>query len=139
MAARQILVKNAMAQLKKRKGASLTQIQQHLESSYSGKIDVKNKKLLTTILKGLVKNGQVEKQGTNYRLAQVARMNVRNSEVVPHQHHGRKHHRSLHHGRRHHRKRHGGRHHKRRRGRHHKRRRGRHHKRRRGSRRRHRR
>ncbi|XP_073394178.1 histone H1-I [Physcomitrium patens] len=103
MAARQALVRDAMSHLKMRNGASLAQIRKQLVSTYTGKIDIKNK-MLTTALKGLVEKGQVEKYGANFKLASAAKANPEDEAQVP----SRRHHRRKHRGgsrRRHHQRR----------------------------------
>ncbi|KAG0590987.1 hypothetical protein M758_1G135700 [Ceratodon purpureus] len=134
MAAGQALVREAMTHLKMRKGASVAQIRQQIQSNYSGKIDVQKRGVLTTALKGLLEKGQVEKKGPNYKLAEVSKLKNDEEEMgVPGRHHRRRRHhggggrRRHHKRRRHHRRRsrhrrRGRRHHRRRRG-HHRRRR----------------
>lgn len=108
MEAQQALVEDTMAHLKTRKGTILAKIQQQLESNYLGKNDLKCKKILTSILKGLIEKGQVEKNGKNFKLTRVTTLlkNKEDEMGIPSRcHHLRRHHdgsRRHHHHRWHH-------------------------------------
>ncbi|KAG0583271.1 hypothetical protein M758_3G123900 [Ceratodon purpureus] len=64
------MLRNAMLHLKERKGASFAQIRKHLEQRdrNGAKLDPDHKKILTNALRGLVKTGEVSKNGLIYVL-----------------------------------------------------------------------
>ncbi|KAG0629869.1 hypothetical protein M758_1G135600 [Ceratodon purpureus] len=63
------MIREALTCIRKRKGTNLTEIHKHLEANHNKKLDGSNKRMLTSMLRGLVKTGQLEKKNANYKLA----------------------------------------------------------------------
>ena len=63
------MIRDAVVHIRQQKGTSLVEIQKHLEANCNNKLDRINKKMLTSALNGLIQRGQLQKIGSNYKLA----------------------------------------------------------------------
>jgi len=83
------MIREAVIHIRQRKGISLAEIHKHLETTHNKKLDGINKKMLTSTLTGLVQTGQLQKNGSNFKLAKLTRGKVLDSgkDVSSHRHH----------------------------------------------------
>lgn len=63
------MIRDAVIHIRQRNGSSLAEIRKHLEATHNKKLDGINKKILTSTLTGLVQTRQLQKKGSNYKLA----------------------------------------------------------------------
>lgn len=101
------MIQEALTCIRRQKGTNLTEIHKHLEANHNKKLDGSNKRMLTSMLRGLVTIKQLQKKNSNYKLAISKKVPTKD---VPARRHRRRS-RRRHHRRRHHRRRRGGRRH----------------------------